>query len=214
MDAHDAISTAERQAAQALEGFINSTTPCFEGEREGAFSAKLATEMLNEMAHALGAITAQCGVGSDLTTSPCSQLARRVITFTGLERDTRQTTIESGYTVLVRSPLGLLSFGTTPHRATLEAPGLRSKECSSMVLESGSIAVRLHLQPLPAVSYPWLTTFNVAVETETPVWTMEVLPVEYIKQLDVCNQAGTIERTITTDIIADDDMAWLWQYTP
>ncbi|MCI0438129.1 MAG: hypothetical protein L0177_03245 [Chloroflexi bacterium] len=226
-EAHRAISDSEMRFAQALEQFaLEGRSQEMKGR---ALDLKLFIEQMNEVAQAVGEVTQQCGNGQSLSVAPCDQLRPLLDEATGHEQpiglltsdDERVsgnaqvgvTAIRPSYSFKLRSPFVPRWFGQWEEDVLLTEP-LASGECAVVFKETKGLMVRLHFERVTVVRDPWVATFGVPRGTRIPIWSLEWVPSEYVKEWNICNSNGSINKTVTQRVKQDIPLNFFWRYYP
>jgi len=210
-DANRAASAAEEQLAKALEELSkkNHAPP-------GTLDLKLFIEQMNEVAQAVGQVTRQCGQGDQVNTPPCDELHTRLNENNAQEVDpgTQPGVIGPGYTVKLRGP-AIPRWSSGWAEDVRVTPALAPGECSVVVKETQGLMLRLRFQRITVVSDPWVSTFGVPRGTAVPIWTLEWIPSEYLKEINICNSGGgSITRSVTQHVVQDPALNYFWRLYP
>jgi hypothetical protein len=205
------VGEAELRLAAALEDAARNP-----GSPPGALDLKLFIEEMNEVAKAVGELTRECGQGDNVNVPPCNELHPRLNEQDGQEipansHDSGE--INPGYTVKIRGPaVPGWSFGW--EETVVSTPAIAPGECSAVVKETRGLMVRLRFDRLTAVSDPWVSTFGVPRRIAAPIWTLSWIPAQYVKEINICNSGGDIEKEITQRVIQDPALSYFWRMYP
>ena len=235
-DAHRAIGEAELRMAEALAEYARKGK-CKE-QRSRALDLKLFLEEMNEAAEAVGEVMRQCGVGDNLNQEPCDDLRRLLDEDTGHEipapqgpdtqdpalTDTKYKTdiLHPSYSVKLRSPFVPPWFGTWEEDVVVTEP-IETGSCVVVFKETKGLMLRLHLDRIIVVTDPWVATFGFPRGTKIPIWRLEWVPSEYVKQWNICNKAVTnsdgtlgnaLEQTVTQRVKQDIPLNFFRRFYP
>lgn len=235
--ADQAISEAEQRFAAALDEFIQRGQS---SEVKGrALDLKLLIEQMNEVAQAVGKITAVCGEGDivlgdetddrQAPPSPCSELQPLLDELTGeeiepqleprlTEQQEEPRIIRPGFTVKLRSPAVPRWFGQWEEDVRLTEP-IGSGECAVVFKETRGLMLRLHFHRIIIVNDPWVSVFGIPRGTPVPIWTLEWIPSQYAKEWNICNAGGEgqepkIVKTVTKRVVQDIPLKYFWRFYP
>ena len=249
-EAHQRTSDAELKMARALEEYAQGGK-C-EEQTGRALDLKLFIEQMNEVAQAVAEATRNCGDGQSLSKPPCDQLIPLLDEATGHENpavrpppignedpaddqpnainDPGQPdvtsrpigTIHPSYSVKLRSPFVPRWFGSWEEDVIATEP-IAVGECVVIFKETKGLMLRLHFDRIIIVSDPWVATFGVPRGTEIPVWRLEWVPSQYVKEWNICNKQivyadGTvtngIENTVSQRVKQDVPLNYFWRFYP
>ncbi len=213
--ADDAIRAQEQRMAGVLEGFLKNNTSSAEVKGH-ALDVKLLLEEAEEVARAVGAITAQCGQGADLNAPPCDQLRPLLDEDTGaIIPGGAGGVIGPGFAVKLRSPFVPSWFvNDTWEEDVRTIDALADGECAAVFKETKGLMLRLRFVTMTVVRDPWVAVFGVPRGTTIPIWVLEWVPAEYGKTWTFCNATGSISVSITKRVTQDDPLNFFWRYYP
>lgn len=222
--AHMRIGQAELQLAKALEAFVQNGKP---NEQKGrALDLKLLIEEMHEVAQALAQVTAECGLIPDpddtntnprlVEVGPCDELAPLLDEEFGEEGAVdasiqARPRIGPSYQVKLRSPFVPRWFGRWDEEVLISEP-IATGECVVVFKESRGLMLRLHFDRIIKVNDPWVATFGLPRGTLVPIWTLEWVPSEYVKEWNLCNVDGTINKTVTKRVVQDIALKYFWRF--
>ena len=241
--AHRRILDAEMKLAAALEKYAQKGK-C-EEQRGRALDLKLFVEQMNEVAQAVAEATSNCGDGQALNEPDCDQLIPLLDEATGQlnpageplppmgddplkDKDLKYDqlhptgTIHPSYSVKLRSPFVPRWFGSWEEDVIVTEP-IDIGQCVVVFKESRGLMLKLHFDRIIIVSDPWVATYGVPRGTEIPVWVLEWIPSEYVKQWNMCNKEivnadGTVSNgmvnTVTQRVVQDSALNYFWRFYP
>lgn len=216
-DAHRAVGEVEMQMARALEEFIRKGKNS-EEQKGRALELKLLLEMTHEVAMALAPITAQCGEEPEgqPQRGACDELAPLLDEDTGLEGPVNDSinnrpAIRPSYEVKLRGPHIPPWFRGWNEDVLISDP-IADGECVVVFKETRGLMLRLHYDRVIKVNDPWVSTFGLPRGTLIPVWTLEWVPSEYVKEWNLCNNGGKINKTVSKRVVQDIPLKYFWKY--
>lgn len=233
-EAHQLTSDAERKLARALEAYALDGK-CKE-QKGRALDLKLFIEQMNEVAAAVAETTRVCGDGMPLDVFPCDELIPLLDEATGQLNPAMQPGNPDGtigtashpvgnlypsYSVKLRSPFVPRWFVGSWEEDVIETEPIAAGECVVVFKESRGLMLKLHLDRIIIVSDPWVATYGVPRGTRIPVWVLEWVPSQYVKQWNMCNNQiqvsdGTlinrIETTVTQRVVQDAALNYFWRF--
>ena len=214
--AHEAVGAAEMRLAAALEQFVqNGRSQEAKGQ---AVDMKLFIEQMHEVAQAVGKATLKCDPrGDDATAEECDQLAPLLDEANGLERPVQDAidgrpAIRPSYSVKLRSPFVPRWFRGGWDEEVLVTEPIGKDECAVVFKETRGLMLRAHFDRIITVNDPWVATFGVPRGTRIPIWTLELVPSEFIKQFSMCNKKGKINTTVTKRVVQDIPLKYFWRF--
>lgn len=227
-EAHQMMSRTEMRAANALAKFAQQGR-CPE-ERGRALDLKLLIEQQNEVARAVSPFTAKCGPGSSLLEPPCDQLQPVLDEATGHEfegEDRKEKVVpKPGQKEPIPSDLILRPGFSVKLRGPFVPPYVRHAEedvrvtepinpgqCVVVFKETRGLMLRLTLIRMDVVKDPWATPM-LARGTRIPVWALQWVPAEYVKEWNICNEKGRIVKSVTQRVKQDIPLHYFWRYFP
>ncbi len=95
--------------------------------------------------------------------------------------------------------------------------------CAVVFKETRGLMLRLHFERVIVVTDPRVATFGVPPGTKIPIWRLERVPSEYVKEWNICNKAfvdadGTIsnrmENTVSQRVKQDIPLNFFWRFYP
>ena len=95
--------------------------------------------------------------------------------------------------------------------------------CVVVFKETKGLMLRLHFERIIVVTDPWVTTFGVRRGTKVPIWRLEWVPSQYVKEWNICNKKtinadGTvstgIENTVSQRVKQDIPLNFFWRFYP
>ncbi|MGH2709794.1 MAG: hypothetical protein ACRDH9_01125 [Actinomycetota bacterium] len=205
------VGEAELRLAQALE---NATKK--EQTPQGALDLKLFIEQMNEVAKAVGEITSQCGQGDNTNAPPCDELQPRLNEQNGEEVSpgpSNAGVISPGYTVKLRGPAVPPWFSGLAEDVRVTEP-IASGECAVVFKETQGLMVRLRFDRITVVQDPWVSTFGIPRGTAVPIWTLQWVPAEFVKEWNLCNVGGSIDKTVTQRVVQTPALNFFWKFYP
>ena len=228
--ADQAVARNEMRFADALNNYAvagGGTQPC-DAERRRALDLKLFAEQMNEVGQAVGAITQKCGDGDSLDQPPCDELQPLLDEETGVVVATSGpgaaqpqqvgTIIVRGFSVKLRSPAVPPGFGPFQEDVRVTEP-IAQGQCAVVFKETRGLMLRLHFDRVTVVGDPWVTTFGVPRGTRIPIWMLQWVPAEYVKEWTICH-TGDVEgtavmnTTVTQRVKQDVPLNFFWRFYP
>lgn len=207
-DAHAKVSQFELRLADALEDASKK-----ENAPPGTLDLKLFIEQMNEVAQAVGQFTSQCGLNDDTGTGQCAELQPRLNENGEEVSPGAGEEITPGYTVKLRGPaIPRWTFGWG--ETVVSTPAIADGECTAVVKETRGLMVRLRFERITVVSDPWVSTFGVPRGTAVPIWTLSWIPSQYVKEINICNDGGVIEKEVTQRVVQDPALSYFWRMYP
>lgn len=204
-------SATELHFAEALQHYaVGGGAP---EERGRALDLKLMIEQMNEVAVAVGEVTAQCGNDDTLGRPPCDQLTPLIDDSGDPAVTDPRTVLKPGFEVSLRSPIVPPWFRSWQHDIRVTAPMERG-QCTAVFKETRGLLARLVLDPIIIVTDPWVATFGVPRGTAVPIWTIRWIPVQYVKVWNLCNTGTGIETTVSQRIKRDLALNFFWRFYP
>jgi hypothetical protein len=214
--AHEAVGAAEMRLAAALEQFVqNGRSQEAKGQ---AVDMKLFIEQMHEVAQAVGKATLKCDPRGDVATAEeCDQLAPLLDEANGLERPVQDAidgrpAIRPSYSVKLRSPFVPRWFRGGWDEEVLVTEPIGKDECAVVFKETRGLMLPAHFDRIITVNDPWVATFGVPRGTRIPIWTLELVPSEFIKQFSMCNKKGKINTTVTKRVVQDIPLKYFWRF--
>ncbi len=87
-------------------------------------------------------------------------------------------------------------------------------QCVSVTKETRGLMVRLHFEHMTTVRDPWATPLLLR-GTRVPVWPLEWVPTQYLKEWPICNQNGAIvAMEPVTSLKPDTSLNFFWKLYP
>ena len=91
--------------------------------------------------------------------------------------------------------------------------------CVVVFKETKGLMLRLHFERVIVVTDPWVVTFGVPRGTRIPIWRLEWVPSQYVKEWNICNKKsadGTtgIENTVSQRVKQDIPLNFFWRFYP
>ena len=116
--------------------------------------------------------------------------------------------IRSPYTPVVTHPNGF-----TPEENIIVPPGpIGDGECSTVVKEIQGIKSILRPVKIPIWQEPW--TSRAQIIGESPIWVIDFVPAEFVKNLNYCNVNGEIVFDYDINVIIERELLHFWNYLP
>lgn len=220
------IAMNEMRFAEALGAFARGggeQGPACDEERRRALDLKLFVEEMNEVAQAVGQFTRQCGAGDSINEAPCSDLQSLLDEDTGeapppgARQETlnqQSAVIRPSYSVKLRSPFVPHWFGRWEEDVRVTEP-LAKDECAVIFKETKGLMLKLHFERFTIVRDPWVSVFGVPRGTRIPIWSLEWVPSEYVKEWNICHMGkGEIRKTVTQRVKQDIPLNFFWRFYP
>lgn len=218
--AHEAVGAAEVALALALEGFIqNGRSQEVKGQ---ALDMKLFIEQMHEVAEAVGQATLNCDPGNpdanpDGTIAGCEQLVPLLDELNGVERPVpdalaNRPPIVPSYSFKLRGPFVPAWFRSGWNEDVLVTEPIGKDECTVVFKETRGLMLRVHFDRIIIVNDPWVGTFGFPRGTRLPIWTLEMVPSEYVKEFTLCNKKGKITQTVTQRVVQDIALKYFWRF--
>ena len=115
----------------------------------------------------------------------------------------------------IRSPYAintqyLTSFG--PHENIISLGPIGAGECSTIVKEIQGVKAIQRAVKIPIWQEPWTSRANI-IGFNT-VWVVDFIPAEFVKSLNYCNNAGTIDFDYKIDVIIERELTHFWKFLP
>lgn len=223
-EADRTIRNREQAVAEALNELVRSGR-C-QRQAADALDLKLFIEEMNEVAAAVGEFTRQCDVGDRLDEEPCDQLMPLLEpehephhrTFRGdgdREEDDaaakpRALILRPSFSVKLRGPF-VPVYARRWKEAVSVTDAIEPGECAVVFKETRGLAVRLHLDRITIVRDPWAAP-QLLRGTRIPIWSIEWVPAEYVKEWNICNRGYRIDKTVTRRVVQDTPLNFFWRY--
>jgi hypothetical protein len=206
-----AIRQNELRFARALGGYAQQGK-CIT-QRGRALDVKLFIEEISEVAQAVGRVTAQCGVGDVLKRPPCDDLEPILDEETGEERSlgTWDKPLHPSFSVKLRSP-AVPPWILGPQEDIRVTDPIPPKHCVVIFKEFKGLMLRLHLERIIVVTDPWVNIFGFPRATKIPIWRLEWVFSEYVKEWNICNADGQIKKTVTQRVKQDRPLNFFWRF--
>jgi hypothetical protein len=211
--AHEAISEAELKFAKALKTYAEQGK-CVE-QRGRALDLGLFIEEMNEVAHAVGNVTEKCGQGDQTNQPPCDELQPLLDEEVGeAALKPRPIIIKPSFSAKLRSPFVPPWLRRMEEDVRVTDP-IPPKYCVVVFKETKGLMLRLHFERIIVVTDPWVTTFGFPRGTPVPIWRLEWVPAEYVKEWNICNVGnGVIKKTVTQRVKQDIPLNFFWRFYP
>jgi hypothetical protein len=202
---------AEMRFAQALGNYALQGK-CT-AQRGRALDTKLFVEYNSEMGQAVGRITANVGDGDSLAKAPGDDLERILDESTGEERKlgAANQIIRPGYSVKLRSP-AVPPWILVPEEDIRMTEPIPPQHCVVIFKEFKGLMVRLHFERIIVVTDPWVGVFGFPRGTKVPIWRLEWVFSEYVKEWNICNADGQIKKTVTQRVKQDRPLNFFWRF--
>ncbi|MGH7600087.1 MAG: hypothetical protein ACREOI_27345 [bacterium] len=209
--AHEAISEAELKFAKALKTYVEQGK-CLE-QRGRALDLALFIEEMNEVASAVGNVTDKVGDGDRTDQPPGDELLPLLNEDTGeTALKPRPIIIRSSFSVKLRSP-AVPSWIRLPQEDVRVTAPIPPNHCVVVFKETKGLMLRLHFERIIVVTDPWVTVFgNLPRGTRVPIWRLEWVPAEYVKEWNICNIGGTIRKTVTQRVKQETPLNFFWRF--
>jgi len=215
------MSDNEMMVAEALGNFAQQGK-CPEAQSL-ALDVKLLIEQGNEVARALRPFTSKCGERDSVAREPCDQLQPHLDEETGHEiygqpqpaGVTAQATnqiIRPGFSVKLRGPFVPPFIREIKEDVRVTAP-ISPGQCAVVFKETKGLMLRLIFIRFDIVLDPWATPL-LARGTRIPVWALQWVPSEHVKQWNICNVGGKIQQTVTQRVKQEIPLHYFWRYYP
>ncbi|HEX9670355.1 MAG TPA: hypothetical protein VGC93_12855 [Thermoanaerobaculia bacterium] len=210
-DVDRAIRQNELRFASALGNYARQGK-C-STQRGRALDVKLFIEQISEVAQAVGRITAQCAVGDTLRAGPCADLEPLLDEATGEERTlgTFTTPLRPSFSVKLRSP-AVPPWILEPQEDIRVTEPIPPQHCVVIFKEFKGLMLRLHLARVIVVTDPWVTVFGFPRGTKIPIWRLEWVFSEYVKEWNICNTDGKIRKEVTQRVKQDHPLNFFWRF--
>ncbi len=159
------------------------------------------------MALAVGRITSQCGLGDKPSTAPCDALIPALNEATGqLAQPARlPRTLTPPFSVKLRSPFVPSRYTYKWEEDVLVTKPIAAGHCVVVFKETKGLMLRLRFLRLTTVRDPWATPM-LARGTQVPIWVLEWVPSEYVKEWNICNSGKHIDKTVTQRVVQDNPL--------
>jgi len=102
------------------------------------------------------------------------------------------------------------AFG--PNENIIPLGPMAAGECSTVVKEIQGIKSIQRPVKIPIWQEPW--TSRATIIGFTTVWVVDFVPAEFVKSLNYCNNAGTIDFDYRIDVIIERELTHFWKYLP
>ncbi len=99
-----------------------------------------------------------------------------------------------------------------PDEAIIATGPLGLNECSTVIKEIQGIKSIMRPIQIPIWQEPWASRASI-IGTET-VWVVEWVPAEFIKNLNYCNNEGSINFSYDINVIIERELLHFWNYIP
>lgn len=214
MGADRMMNESEMMVAEALGNFAQQGK-CPEAQAL-ALDVKLLIEQGNEVARALRPFTAKCGDRDSVAKEPCDQLQTHLDEETGHEiygqPPAADLIIRPGYAVKLRGPFVPPYIREIKEDVRVTAP-ISPGQCAVVFKETKGLMLRLIFLRFDIVLDPWATPL-LARGTRIPVWALQWVPSEHVKQWNICNIDGKIQQTVTQRVKQEIPLHYFWRYYP
>ena len=208
------MSESEMMVAEALGNFVQQGK-CPEAQSL-ALDVKVLIEEGNEVARALRPFTGKCGDKDSVAREPCDQLQSHLDEETGHEiygqPATADLIIKPGYSVKLRGPFVPPHIREVKEDVRVTAP-ISPGQCVVVFKETKGLMLRLIFIRMDIVLDPWATPL-LARGTRIPVWALQWVPSEHVKQWNICNIGGKIQQTVTQRVKQEIPLHYFWRYYP
>lgn len=209
------ITESEMRMAAALLKFGLEQDKCPEAQGL-AFDVKHLIEEGSEVRRALRPFTEKCGQGDSILKEKCDQLQPHLDEETGREvygpPPPPRVIIGPGFSVKLRGPFVPPYSRQMQEDVRVTAP-IAPGQCAVVFKETKGLMLRLIFVRMDIVLDPWATS-TLTRGTRIPVWALQWVPAEYVKEWNICNVAGKIQKTITQRVIQDVPSNYFWRYYP
>jgi len=216
------IRRNEQAVAESLAGLVRSGRCPRQGAE--ALDVKLFIEEMNEVARAVSEFSRQCDVGDRLDEQPCDQLMPLLEpahephhrTYRGDEEEDEQPKAEQAivlapsFSVKLRSPFIPVYSRRWEEKVVVTKP-IGPGECAVVFKETRGLTVRLHLDRITIVRDPWAAP-QLLRGTRVPIWSIEWVPTEYVKEWNICNRGYGIKKRVTRRVVQDTPLNFFWRY--
>ncbi|HVS82119.1 MAG TPA: hypothetical protein VHE60_10335 [Pyrinomonadaceae bacterium] len=213
------INEAIARTSQELAKYAQQQGRCAEVQGT-ALDVKYLLDQVSEVARAVLPIVEQCREGARIDKEPCSHLQRLLDEEGGREvfepppptSPPTNIIIKPGFSVKLRGPF------VPPYIREMKedvrvtnpiGPGL----CVVVFKETRGLMLRLIFVRMTVVADPWATP-QLLRGTLVPVWALQWVPSEYVKEWNICNVAGTIKKTVTQRVVQDVPLNYFWRFYP
>jgi hypothetical protein len=215
------MSENEMMVAEALGNFAQQGK-CPEAQSM-ALDVKLLIEQGNEVARALSPFTAKCGDRDSVAKEPCDHLQSHLDEENGREiygppqpaalmSQAAGPIIRPGFSVKLRAPFVPPYIREIKEDVRVTAP-IGNGECAVVFKETKGLMLRLIFIRFDIVLDPWATPL-LARGTRIPVWALQWVPSEHVKQWNICNIGGKIQQTVTQRVVQETPLHYFWRYYP
>jgi hypothetical protein len=213
------ISSLELRLARELGNFVQKGKCTSLHGR--ALDLKYHIEQVNEVAEAVRKVTTRCGLGDRLDTDPCDHFQPVLNEEDGHEvfgppfpptQNARPVTIQPGFFVKLRGPYVPPYIGEAQEDVRVTAP-ISPGQCAVVFKETRGLMLRLVFVRMVVVLDPWATPL-LQRGTKIPVWALQWVPSEHVKEWNICNVGGKIQKTVTQRIKQEVPLNYFWRYYP
>jgi len=208
------MSDNEMMVAEALGNFAQQGK-CPEAQSM-ALDVKLLIEQGNEVARALRPLTGRCGQGDSVAKEPCDLLQPHLDEETGHEFYGQPAgadfVIRPGFFIKLRGPFVPPYIREIKEDVRVTAP-ISPGQCAVVFKETKGLMLRLIFIRFDIVLDPWATPL-LARGTRIPVWALQWVPSEHVKQWNICNIGGKIQQTVTQRVKQEIPLNYFWRYYP
>jgi hypothetical protein len=213
------VGDSEMMVAEALGRFAQQQGKC--PDVAGlALDVKLLIEQGNEVARALRQFTEKCGDGDSVYREPCDQLQPLLDEDGGREileprlpgAAVPNIIIRPGFSVKLRGPFVPPYIRQMQEDVRVTAP-IGAGQCVVVFKETKGLMLRLIFVRMTIVLDPWATPLLLR-GTRIPVWALQWVPSEHVKEWNICNVNGTIKKTVTQRVVQDIPLNYFWRFYP
>lgn len=215
------VGETEMTVAEALGRFAQQQGRCAEAQGL-ALDVKLLIEQGNEVARALRPFTDRCGDGDAVYKEPCDQLqplldedgGRELLEprLPGAAIAPPNIIIRPGFSVKLRGPFVPPYVRQMQEDVRVTAP-IGAGQCVVVFKETKGLMLRLIFVRMTIVLDPWATPLLLR-GTRIPVWALQWVPSEHVKEWNICNVNGTIRKTVTQRVVQDVPLNYFWRFYP
>jgi hypothetical protein len=206
------------RASDGLTNYIQQPGRCSEAQGM-ALDVKHLLNQLGEVMRAALPILKQCREGARIDKEPCSHLQPLLDEEGGREvfeppspASQANIIIRPGFSVKLRGPFVPPYIREMKEDVRVTNP-IGPGQCVVVFKETRGLMLRLIFIRMTVVADPWATP-QLLRGTLIPVWALQWVPSEYVKEWNICNVAGTIKKTVTQRVVQDVPLNYFWRFYP
>lgn len=207
------------KASDGLAKYIQQVGRCADAQGR-AVGLKYELDQLSDVVTAVSSVVDKCTEGARVDREPCSQLQRGIDEEAGREvfepppptSPPTNVIIRPGFWVKLRGPFVPPTIRNMQEDVRVTNP-IGPGQCAVVFKETKGLMLRLIFVRMTVVQDPWATP-QLLRGTLVPVWALQWVPSEYVKEWNICNLNGTIKKTVTQRVVQDVPLNYFWRFYP